>query len=123
MAKICLLQEAVNALLQQLGVFAQDLSVDEQIAPYFESHLCKISIRGKPICFGYKSWILASSYGYPLKFETYAGASEMRRDQSLGSCIVSSLLLNIENPRQLCVGFNNFFTFYQLLTGLKEKQF
>ena len=122
MAKIRLIQEAVNASLQQCKVFAEDLSVDEQMVPYFRSQSCKIFIRRKPIRFGYKNWILASSHGgYPLKFETYVGVSEMRRDQSLGPRVVLNLPLIIENPRQHCACFDNFFTSYQLLVGLKEK--
>ena len=81
--------------------------------PYFGNHLFKIFIRGKPIRFGYKKWIFVSSCDYPLKFETYVGASEMRRDQSFGSCIVSNLFLIVKNPRQHCVYFDNFFTSYQ----------
>ena len=55
MAKIRLLQEAVNAFLQQFGVFAEDLSVDEKMVQYLDSHSCKIFVRGKPIPFGYKN--------------------------------------------------------------------
>ena len=62
--------------------------------PYFGNHSFKIFIRGKPIRFGYKKWIFASSCDYPLKFETYVGASEMRRDQLLGPCIASNLFLS-----------------------------
>ena len=91
--------------------------------PCLGSHLYKMFIRGKPIRFDYKSWVLASSCAYPFKFETYIGASEMRRDQPLGSYIVSNLLSIIENPPQHCVCFNNFFTSYQFLVDLKEKQF
>ena len=80
MAKIDPLQQALNASLQHFGVFAEDLSASEQMIPYFGSHSCKIFIRGKPIRFGYKKWILASSCRYLLKFETYVGTSEMRRD-------------------------------------------
>ena len=35
MAKICSLQEAVNASLKQFGVFAEDLSVDEHVKYLF----------------------------------------------------------------------------------------
>ena len=41
----------------------------------------------------------------------------------MGPYIVSNLLSIIENPRQHCVCFDNFFTSYQLLVDLKEKQF
>ena len=41
----------------------------------------------------------------------------------MGPCIASNLLLIIGNPRQHCVCFDDFFTFYQLLVDLKEKLF
>ena len=41
MEKIRSLQEVANALLQQFGVFAQKLSVDEQIVPQFWRHAVK----------------------------------------------------------------------------------
>ena len=113
----------MNALLQQFGVFTEDPSIDKQMIPYFGSHSCKIFINGKPIGFGYKNRTLASSRGYPLKFETYVVASEMKLDQSLSPCIVSNLLLIMKNLRQQCVCFDNFFTFHQLLVDLKEKRF
>ena len=47
----------------------------------------------------------------------------MRRDKLLGPCMVSNLLLIIANPRQHCVGFDNFFTSDQLLVDLKGKRF
>ena len=84
MAKIHSLQEAVNASLLQFGVFAKDLSVDEQMMPYLGSHSCKMFIRGKPIRFVYKSWVHVSSCGYSFKFETSVGTSEMKQDQPLG---------------------------------------
>ena len=123
MAKIHPLQEAVNASLKQFEAFTEDLSADEQMMPCLERHSCKMFIRGNPIRFGYKSWVIASSCAYPFKFETYIGPSEMRRDQPLGPYIVSNLLSIIKNPRQHCVCFDNFFTSYQLLVDLKEKQF
>ena len=65
LAKIRPLQDRVNASLQQFGVFAKDLAIDEQMVPYFGRHSAKMFIRGKPIRFGYKNWVLASSDGYP----------------------------------------------------------
>ena len=78
------------------------------MVPYFGSHSFKIFIRSKPICFVCKNWILASNCGYLLKFETYVGASEMRRDKSLDPCIVLNLLLIIKNSQQHCVCLDTF---------------
>ena len=66
LTKIRSLQDRVNTSLQQFGIFAKDLSVDEQMVPYFGRHSAKMFIRGKPIRFDNKNWVLASSDGYPL---------------------------------------------------------
>ena len=55
LAKIQPLQDRVNASLQQFGVFAKDLAIDEQMVSYFGRHSTKMFIRGKPIRFGYKN--------------------------------------------------------------------
>ena len=46
LAKIQPLQDRVNASLQQFGVFAEDLAIDEQMVPYFGRHSAKMFIRG-----------------------------------------------------------------------------
>ena len=91
--------------------------------PYLGRPWCKMFNRDKPIRFGYKNWVLASSCVYAFKFETYVGALEMRRDQPLSPYIVLNLLSIIKNLLRHCVCFDNFFTSYQLLVDLKEKQF
>ena len=83
-AKIRPLQNKVNASLQQLGFFEKNLSIDEQMVPYFGKHSAKMFIRGKPIRFGYKNWVLASSDGYPYKFETYRYPGSKRRRTAIG---------------------------------------
>ena len=92
MAKIRSTREAVNASLQQFAVFAEDLSVGEQIVPYLLRHLCKIFICGKPIRFGYKHLVPPSSCNYPFRFKTSVEASKMRLDQPSSPYIVSNLL-------------------------------
>ena len=52
LAKIQSLQDKVNRSLQNFGVFLKDLSIDEQMVPYFGRHFFKMFIRGKPIRFG-----------------------------------------------------------------------
>lgn len=42
----------------QFGIWAANLSVDEQMVLYFGRHSCKMYILGKPIRFGYKLWCL-----------------------------------------------------------------
>ena len=72
-AKIRLLQGAVNASLQKFEIFSEDPSAEKQMVLNFGNHLCKIFVRVKLIRFGYQNWVLASSCGYLLKFETCVG--------------------------------------------------
>ena len=58
--KLRSLYDVVNKNLIQFGVFAEHLSIDEQMAPYFGWNYCKMFIWGKPIRFGYKNWVLCS---------------------------------------------------------------
>ena len=55
LAKIQPLQDRVNASLQQFGVFEKDLTIDEQMVPYFGRHSANTFIRSKPIRFNYKT--------------------------------------------------------------------
>ena len=124
LAKVRPLQNEVKTSLQQFGIFSKNLSIDEQMVPYFGRHSIKMFIRGKPIRFGYKNWVLASSSGYPYKFETYMGASEgSEKGKPLGPRIVLGLLSVVENPKCHHVFFDNFFTSYNLLKSLKELDF
>ena len=124
LAKIRPQQDKVNRSLQQFGFFSKYLSIDEQMVPYFDRRSSKMFIRGKPIRFGYKNWVLASSYGYPYKFETYTRASKSKdSSKSLGPQVVCSLLSVAKNPRCHRVYFDNFFTSYFLLRYLHENKF
>ena len=90
---------------------AKDLAIDEQIIPYLGRHSAKMFIRGKPIIFGYKNWVLASSEDHPNKFETYTGACDTKdSNKPLGPQVESALLSIVENPACDCVYFDNFFT-------------
>ena len=98
----------VNASLQQFGVFAKDLAINEQTTSYFGKHSAKMFIHGKPIRFGY-NWVLASSDGYPYKFETYTRMCDTKvSTKPLGPQVVSALLSIVKNPACHCVYFDNF---------------
>ena len=49
----------------------QHLSIDESMIPYYGRHGAKQFIRGKPIRFGFKMWVLATPLGYCVQFEPY----------------------------------------------------
>ena len=43
------------------------------MVPYFGKCSLKQYIRGKPVKFGVKLWVLASSAGFPFDFDVYTG--------------------------------------------------
>lgn len=108
----------------QFGIWCEDLSLDEQMVPYFGRHSCKMYIRGKPIRFGYKLWCLCSSAGYLYKFLPYSGAADSYSPVlGLGGDVVMRLLEVVESPRRHVIYFDNFFTSYHLMCVLSERQF
>ena len=105
-------------------MFAKDLAIDERMVPWFGRHSAKMFIRDKPMRFGYINWTLASSNGYPYKFETYTGACDTKDSSKLlGPQVVSAFLSISENPACHCVYFDNFSTSYYLLRYLHKKIF
>ena len=120
-AKLRPLFDAVNQKLLQFGVFIKMLSIDEQMVPYFGRHSCKMFIRGKPIRFGYKNWVLAGEDGYPFKIVPYQGKAFSESTMPLGYTVVNELLSVLSQPSNHEVFFDNFFTSISLLEKLREK--
>lgn len=105
------------------GIWEADLSVDDQMVPYFERHFCKIFVRGKPIRFGYKLWCLCSSTGYLFNCIPYAGsANNYNKEVGLGSDVVLRLLGNIEFSDRHTLYFDDFFTSYYLMCLLTKRK-
>lgn len=50
----------LNEKFSQFGIFSHNLSIDEEMVPYFGRHSCKMFIKGKPVRFGFKFWCLTS---------------------------------------------------------------
>ncbi|GBM55938.1 hypothetical protein AVEN_55872-1 [Araneus ventricosus] len=67
---------------RQFGRFSESLSIDEEMIPYTGRHSEKMYMRGKPIKFGYKYCILASSHGYPFNLQVYEGKEEASEDKT-----------------------------------------
>lgn len=123
-AKVRPLFDMLNKRFVQFGVFAEHLSIDETMVPYFGRHSAKMFIRGKPIRFGYKLWALCSDGGYMFQFIPYSGASSTyNKSLGLGASVVIELLKHCEHPMQHTVHFDNFFTSHYLLCLLKERGF
>ena len=63
------------------------------MVPYFGCHSCKQFIRGKPIRFGYKKWMLVSNTGLPYRVAVYQGREDSADiEEPLGFRVVTSLL-------------------------------
>lgn len=96
----------------QFGVFAHNVSIDEQMIKYYGRHSCKMFIKNKPIQFGFKYWDLCSADGYLFSFIPYGGASATPDADyvgyGLGETVALKLLGKLENPLQHCVFFDNF---------------
>jgi len=113
----------LNTRFQQFGIFHKYLSVDEMV-PYYGHHSAKMYLRGKPIRFGYKLWVLASDNGYPYNVQVYCGKTTSlpgnQPDNGLGYRVVTSLRACITNPHVHEVYFDNFFSSYILLSSLRD---
>lgn len=125
MFKLRPLITAINQRFQQFGIFTQCLSIDEQMVPYYGRHSSKMFIRGKPIRFGFKLWVLASDDGYPYNVMVYCGKNraaegDENEGYGLGRRVVMSLLKCVNTPTCHEVFFDNFFTSYDLLVALRD---
>jgi len=127
-AKLTPIFKLINQKFMQFGVFEHNLSIDEEMVPYFGRHSCKMFIRGKPVRFGFKLWCLCSYNGYLFKFIPYSGKSKCEKEgtmlyDSLGTRVVMELLSVIDNPQEYRIFFDNFFSSYALFSTLKEQGF
>ncbi|KAF2897891.1 hypothetical protein ILUMI_08283 [Ignelater luminosus] len=127
MAKLRPLIEKVNELFVRYTPVSEDMSIDESMIPYFGRNGCKQFIRGKPIRFGYKAWVLAQPSGYCVNFDIYQGRTA-NRDNSigLGESVVMKFadLLKSRFPNiNFSLFFDNFFTSANLITKLEKINF
>ena len=93
------------------------------MAPYYGRHSCKQFIRGKPIRFGYKLWVLASSTGLPYHVEIYEGKPPDAEDIPIGERVVKTAPEICDNPVNHSVFFDNSFSSYKLVVDLDAKGF
>ncbi|KAB0803049.1 hypothetical protein PPYR_00021 [Photinus pyralis] len=116
----------INSKFQQWGIFHATLSIDEAMVRYFGRHSLKQFIKGKPVRFGFKEWMLCSATGFCYALDVYCGKNYEGQGASglgLGSNVVLSMLDVINHPEDHCIYFDNFFTSMQLLAILKDKEF
>lgn len=127
MDKMFKLRPFMNMLrerFQLFGFFHTHLSIDESMVKYYGKHPSKQFIRGKPIRFGYKVWMLTSSSGYSYDFDVYCGANNSApRSIPLGPQVVTNFLQKVEHPENHKIFFDNFFTTHALMKLLKDMNF
>ena len=92
------------------------------MVPYYGHHSSKMYIRGKPIRFGFKLWVLASSDGYPFKIDVYTGKFDSS-NVPLGEKVITNLLNSVQHPLRHTVYFDNFFSSYKLMAMLADQKF
>lgn len=125
-AKVNGLYKELNSALQQFGAFHHYLSIDESMVPYHGRSSMKMFMKGKPIRFGYKIWVLAGADGYPYSLSIYQGKEINQSSEPLGTRVVKMLLNDVEqisDPSNHHVFMDNFFTSYDLLSDLRTFHF
>ena len=101
-------------------------SVDESMVPYFGRHGCKQFIRGKPIRFGFKMWVLATAKGYCVQLQPYPGIAERKEDDydfvSSGNVVFyfAKILRGHFTEKPLSITLDNYFTSLSLLKSMKD---
>ena len=46
----------------------RNVSIDESMVPYYRRHGCKKYMQSKPLKFGYKLWVAATTHGFDIQF-------------------------------------------------------
>ncbi|XP_070179144.1 piggyBac transposable element-derived protein 3-like [Littorina saxatilis] len=125
MSKVRPLLSMINERCLNNFVKQQSLSIDESMVPYYGRHGCRQFIRGKPIRFGYKFWILATPLGYVVQLEPYQGAKGKQVTEcpglGMGGSVVIDLIAEIQGNDAYHLTFDNLFTSLKLVDHLTTK--
>ncbi|KRY60324.1 PiggyBac transposable element-derived protein 2, partial [Trichinella britovi] len=123
MSKVTPLYKLLNSSLVKHGMFHEKLSIDESIVLYFGRHAAKMFLKGKPIRFGYKVWMLCGNDGYPYHMTIYQGKEIHAPKVQLSTRVIRSMVDIIQetsNTTRHTLYFDNFFNSYDLLVMLSE---
>lgn len=101
------------------------MSIDEQIVRYYGKNSLKQFLRGKPIRFGFKQWIMCcGSTGYCYQMDLYQGKekkdTESMFKETLGGKVVMAMTQYLENTSDHEIYLDNFFTSHKLLANMKD---
>ncbi len=110
--------DGLNSNFMKFMKMNSSLSIDESMIEYFGRHPYKQFIRGKPIRFGFKVWLLCSADGSCHQFKLYTGAEEQRHF-GLGESVVENFSDLI--PAGCHVFIDNYFTSVRLLMLMSER--
>ena len=89
--------------------------------PYYGKNYLKQHIKGKPIRFGYKQWVIATPLGYACHLEPYQGAGTgLDKHYGPGNGVAIGLVGHLPQGPRYHVFFDNFFTSLRLLKGLSD---
>jgi hypothetical protein len=97
------------------------MSVDESMISFKGRGSLKRYMPKKPMRRGYKVWMLACKSAYVLKFEVYTGKKGEKKKKNLGESVVKSMMEVLEGANHKVL-FDSYFTTYELLKSLKEKE-
>jgi DNA excision repair protein ERCC-6 len=115
----------LNERSLQYFLLQQNLSIDESMIPYYGRHGAKQFIRGKPVRFGFKMWVLATPLGYAVQFEPYQGARGRQAATcpglGMGGSVVIDLVSEIQGEDAFHLTFDNLFTSLKLVDYLSSK--
>lgn len=126
-AKVRPLFQKINKRFLDFAPVEQNHCVDEAMVPYFGRHGCKQFIRGKPLRYGYKLWVGATSTGYVVWYEPYQGAKSEIKDcyktLGLGPSVVLEYtdVLFSQFALPYCLFFDNFFSTLALIDELTKR--
>lgn len=127
-SKVRPLFSKLNERFLKFAPLEQNHCVDEAMVPYFGRHGCKQFIRGKPLRYGYKLWVGATSKGYIVWYEPYQGAKseikECYRLLGLGPSVVLQYvdILLSSSSLPFSLFFDNFFSSLPLIDELTKRK-
>ena len=120
--KVNPLFKMINESCLQNFIPEKNISIDESMVPYYGRHGCKQYIQNKPVKFGYKLCLAATTPDYAIQFYPNAGKDDnYNKDIGLGGSVVMTLMSELPTVlnSNYHVVMDNFFTSPSLLRLLK----
>ena len=111
----------LNERFKKYFLGLRNLSIDESMVPYFGKHSAKQFIKGKPIRYGYKMWVLATSLGYAVHLIPYQRATGHKWQPGLGMGGEIMLdLISVLPQKPFHITFDNLFSSLALTEDLSK---